>query len=97
MTLRLGAAVAMHSDAMRYVWRCPRKRAEADVRQALQAWLQAQARSVIGERLERFSERMQCALCRLAVVVGAHAMGIVFARWSRSTQLASGAFRAAGH
>jgi predicted metal-dependent hydrolase len=56
-TLRLGAAVA-RSDAEIHLT-LPDEASEADVRQALQAWLQAQARSVIGERVERFSERMQ--------------------------------------
>ena len=56
-TLRLGAAVA-HSDDEIHL-RLSEEASEADVRQALQAWLQAQARSVIGERLERFSKRMQ--------------------------------------
>lgn len=56
-TLRLGAAVAYSDDEIHLG--LSEEASEADVRQALQAWLQAQARSVIGERLERFSKRMQ--------------------------------------
>lgn len=56
-TLRLGA-VAAHSDDEIHLT-LPEDASEAEVRQALQAWLQSQARRVIGERLERFSERMQ--------------------------------------
>ena len=55
--LRLGA-VAAHSDDEIHLT-LPEDANEAEVRQALQAWLQSQARSVIGERLERLSERMQ--------------------------------------
>jgi predicted metal-dependent hydrolase len=56
-TLRLGAAVARSDDEIHLA--LPEEASEAEVCQALQAWLQAQARSVIGERLERFPERMQ--------------------------------------
>ena len=60
MTLRLDAAIA-HCDADAGEIRLPlaHQASEAEVRQSLQAWLQAQACRVIGERLERFSERMQ--------------------------------------
>ena len=60
MTLRLGAAVARSDDDAREIrLTLPKDANEAEVRQALQTWLQTQARRVIGERLERFSERTQ--------------------------------------
>lgn len=55
-TLRLGAPVVRSDDEIQLA--LPAEASEAEVRQALQAWLQAQARSVIGGRLERFSERI---------------------------------------
>jgi predicted metal-dependent hydrolase len=60
MTLRLDAAVAYCDDDAKEI-RLPltQQATEADVRHALQAWLQAQARSVIGERIERLSARVQ--------------------------------------
>lgn len=59
-TLRLGAAAAHSDDEIHLT--LSEEASEAEVRQALQAWLQAQARSVIGERLERFSKRIQARL-----------------------------------
>lgn len=58
VTLRLGAAAA-NFDAARTLWLAlPIDAPEPDVRQALQAWLQQQARSVFGQRVERFSGRI---------------------------------------
>ncbi len=59
MTLRLGSPVAdADHDANEIRLALPIAAPEADVRQALQAWLQAQARSIIGERLARFADRI---------------------------------------
>ena len=58
MTLRLGATVAhADRDANEIRLALPTMAGEAGVRQALQAWLHAQARSIVGERLERFADR----------------------------------------
>jgi predicted metal-dependent hydrolase len=54
MTLRL-AADATHSDD-EISLALPKEASEAEVHQALQAWLQVQARRIIGERLERFAD-----------------------------------------
>ena len=59
MTLRLGSPVAdADHDANEIRLALSIAAPEADVRQALQAWLQAQARSVIDERLARFADRI---------------------------------------
>ena len=59
MTLRLASPVN-HADnhASEIRLALPTTAAEADVRQALQAWLYAQARIVIGERFSRFADRI---------------------------------------
>ena len=58
MTLRLAAA-ASHADggAREIHLAVPVTAPDADVRQALQAWLHEQARRIIGERVERFADR----------------------------------------
>ena len=59
MTLRLGSPVAdANYDANEIHLALPIAAPEADVRQALQAWLQAQARNIIAERLARFGDRI---------------------------------------
>ncbi len=58
-TLRLGANVAhFDSCANEIHLALPLEAAELQVRRALQSWLQMQARSIIGERLDRFSGRV---------------------------------------
>ena len=98
MTLRLASQVNYADNNAREIrLALPVTAAEADVRQALQAWLYAQASIVIGERFARFADRIPDALCRLAIVVRTDTMGVVLAQRARSSQLAPGAFRAAGH
>lgn len=60
-TLRLGAAagatyLAGAADQIRLA--LPEDAGESRVRQALQEWLQQQARCILGQRLERFSDRI---------------------------------------
>lgn len=58
-TLRLRAgATHFDGEADEILLALPENAAEAEVRQALQVWLQAQARNVINERLERFAGRV---------------------------------------
>jgi len=59
MTLRLGSSTT-HADTCFRELRLalPAAAPEADVRQALEAWLQTQARSIIGDRLARFADRI---------------------------------------
>ena len=57
-TLRLNTSTAHFNGETREIHLAvPTHASEADVRQALLAWLHEQARSTIGERLERFSAR----------------------------------------
>jgi predicted metal-dependent hydrolase len=59
MTLRLGSPVAAADhDANEIRLPLPISAPESDVRQTLQAWMYAQARSIIGERLARFADRI---------------------------------------
>jgi predicted metal-dependent hydrolase len=59
MTLRLGSPVAhADHDASEIRLALPITACEADVRQALQAWLHTQARSIIGERFACFADRI---------------------------------------
>ena len=64
MTLRLGA-IEPHADdsANEIHLALPMTATETDVRRALQAWLQTQARIIIGERVERFAH---CTPARFA-------------------------------
>lgn len=58
MTLRLGSQVNLpDNNASEIHLALPITAAEADVRQALQAWLYAQARIIIGERFAWFADR----------------------------------------
>ena len=59
MTLRLGSSLAnVNDDASEIHLTLPKTASEADVRQALQDWLQTQAQRVIGERLACFGDRV---------------------------------------
>ena len=58
MTLRLGSPVtAADHDASEIRLTLPMTAPESNVREALQEWMHAQARSIIGERLARFADR----------------------------------------
>jgi predicted metal-dependent hydrolase len=59
MTLRLGSALAdVDHDASEIHLALSKGASEAEVRDALQAWLQTQAQKIIGERLECFADRI---------------------------------------
>ena len=59
MTLRLGSPVAAADhDANEIRLALPITAPESDVRQALQAWIHAEARRIIGERIARFADRL---------------------------------------
>ena len=59
MTLRLGSSTTLVDPALRELRLAVALAApEADVRQALKNWLQAQAHSIIGERLASFADRI---------------------------------------
>ena len=59
MTLRLGSSTTCaDTDLKELRLALPATAPEADVRQALMAWLQTRAHSIIGERVARFADRI---------------------------------------
>ena len=98
LVLRTDAdAVATHLQEQELRLALPRGAGEPRVRDAVQAWLQAEARRVFAERIARFRPSHQQPLFRLESFIGAFAMGIVHARRAPAAQLAVDPFLAADH
>jgi len=98
MQLRLGADVSHSDDVAQEIRLAIAAQASEAGGTAGTASMAAAAGASRYRRAARALQRPhRCALCRLASVVGANAVGLMLARWSSSAQLALGSLRVARH